>query len=185
MPKNRHASVGTGFLDHSGSQREMVVLHENRGVFLALRFFEQSVREAAVHCAVVFPVLLAKDRTRMRDVAQWPQPLVGESEVKALLFLFTHPNAAQSVIGVVRRHLNAVAIVHYLFVGCAGSLRDPGSVTGPQYRFERGHQTTGGNLTFDAVGLPPMFVGLAIGKSKQAAASQFAFYGHAQALRGP
>src|SRR5579871_5281834 len=166
MPKNRHASVGTGFLDHSGSQREMVVLHENRGVFLALRFFEQSVREAAVHCAVVFPVLLAKDRTRMRDVAQWPQPLVGESEVKALLFLFTHPNAAQSVIGVVRRHLNAVASVHYLFVGCAGS------VTGPQHRFERSHQTTGGNLTFDAVGLPLMLVRLAIGKSKQAAASQ-------------
>ena len=79
-----------------GARREVVVLHQHDRV-VAIDLLAHRVGELAVHRDVVGPVLGAEHRARVRDVAERPQPLVGEAVVVALLFLLGEPDAPQQV----------------------------------------------------------------------------------------
>src|ERR1700694_4439996 len=105
----------------------------------------------------------------MGDMAQRPKPFIGEAEIETFLFLFTEPDAAQTVLRVIRRHAQPASIVGGLAVGIAGALRDPGSIAGPQHRLERRYQTAGRNGPGDRIPLMNMFVRLAVGDCEQAA----------------
>ena len=76
---------GPLLLDHARQQREMIILHQHDGFFLALHLLEQGVGEFPVHGAVMLPILGAEDRPRVGDVAERPESFVGESEIEALL----------------------------------------------------------------------------------------------------
>ena len=72
VPENRYARVGSRFLDHPRQQSEMIVLHEHQGMFSPRHLFQHGVGEFAVCVLVTLPVGSAKNRSRVRDVAQWP-----------------------------------------------------------------------------------------------------------------
>ena len=71
--------------DHPGREREVVVLHEDDRV-VGVDLVAHRVGEPLVDADVVLPVLGAEDRARVRDVAERPEPLVGEAVVVAVLF---------------------------------------------------------------------------------------------------
>ena len=65
----------------------MVVLHQHHGAADVLHFSQESVGELAVHFLIVLPIARPENRTRVSDVAQRPEPFVGESVVVAGFFL--------------------------------------------------------------------------------------------------
>ena len=64
----------------------MIVLHQNDGMADIFHLFEQRVGEFSVDFLIVLPIAGTEKRARVRDVAQRPQPFVGEPVVIALLF---------------------------------------------------------------------------------------------------
>ena len=87
----------------AGSKREVVVLHQHDRVFAA-RLGDHRVGEALVDRLVELPVGFAEHRPHVRDVAERPQPFVGEAVVVAVFLLGRQPEPAQRVLRVPGRH---------------------------------------------------------------------------------
>src|SRR5208283_4022708 len=68
VPKNGYPRIRSFPLDHSGQQREMIVLYQDDGLLGTFHFFKQSVGEFAIDVLVLLPVVCAKDRTRVGDM---------------------------------------------------------------------------------------------------------------------
>ncbi len=69
MPEDSYANVRARLLDHSGKQREVIVLDEKQGVFDAFHFGEHGVGEFAVGVLIALPIGGAENRARVGDVA--------------------------------------------------------------------------------------------------------------------
>src|SRR4029079_7604360 len=103
------------------------------------------------------------DRTRVRVVAQRPQPLIGKSEVVAALLLARQPDPAQRVGLLAGRYAQAAVRVGGLAIGGAAAVRDPDARAGTHHRFQRRHQAARGEADHD--------VTLALGGAAVAAAA--------------
>jgi dienelactone hydrolase len=106
-----------------------------------LHFFEKCLGEFPIDRLVVFPILYAKYRTGVRDVAKRPEALVSKTEIEALFFFLGKPYTAERILGAVRRDAYTVVFIDGIAVGVACTLCDPSSVTGAQHGFhcdERG-----------------------------------------------
>jgi hypothetical protein len=119
VPEDRNARVGPAFLDQARQQGEMIILDEHHRFLFTAHFVQQHSGEFPIHRLVVFPVLGAKNGPRVRDVAERPDSLVGEAEIEPLLFLFTEPDAAERVLGMIRRDAEA----GFLFGGGASRIQ--------------------------------------------------------------
>ena len=69
VPEDSDPGIRPRFLDHAGHQGEVIILHQYGGILFVRRLLDKSVGKAPVDLVVGFPILLAKDGTRMRDVA--------------------------------------------------------------------------------------------------------------------
>ena len=118
-------------------------------------------------------------------MAQRPHALVGETVVVALLFFGRHPDAAQPVVVVTRRHAHPVAGVDHLAVGVATAVRHPGAGTGAHHRLDRRHQAAGRPLDDHAVGGALVDVGLAVRHHDHLIADQLRAQQRAQPVGRP
>ena len=98
----------------------MIVLHEHdrRRV---LHLFDHRIRKAAVDPHVLLPVGFGKLGSRVGDMTERPQRVVGEAVVVALLFLRREPDAAQHVGRFVGRYFDAAAGIGRLAIGVAAA----------------------------------------------------------------
>ena len=85
VPENRHTRVGTPFLDHARQEGKVIILHEHGGARFTFHLVEESVGEFPVHGLVVLPIPGAERRAGMGNVAQRPEALIGETEIKTFL----------------------------------------------------------------------------------------------------
>src|SRR6202158_3987260 len=97
VPENRYPGVRPFLFYHSGQQREMIILHQNDRLLTIFHFFQEGVSKLAIHRLILLPVARPKNRTRVRDVTERPQPLIGEAGVTSFLFFFREPDAAQRI----------------------------------------------------------------------------------------
>ncbi len=184
VPEGDDRGIGQFLADHARQQGEVVVLHQHDGV-LGLGLACHGAGELAVDRDVLRPVARAEGRPHVGDVAQRPQPLVGEAVVVAGLLLRRKPDAADLVGGLFRRHRDAVVLVHHLAVGRAAAVGDPGAGAGAHDRLQRGDQPARGPLHLDAIAAALVHVGLAVGHHDHVLAAQFAAQNAAQRLRRP
>src|SRR5262249_36267968 len=105
-----------------------------------LHLRQERAREPLVDGLVVLPVGGAEPRALVHDMAEGPQPLVGEAVVVAGLLLVAEPDAPQRIRGIRRWQPDALAD---LAVGVAAAVRDPHAAARLHDRTERGHQTAG------------------------------------------
>jgi len=130
---------------------------------------QNCVGEALVNSLVLQPIFWAKDRARVRDVAERPEALIGEAIVVALVFFFREPHAAQRVARAIGRDTQAVKDVDRFAVGTAGAIRDPCAITCQQYRLESRDHAAGRHDHPDSFprSLEYVHVRLAIGNDEQ------------------
>jgi hypothetical protein len=93
VPEAEDGGAREALADELGGEREMVVLDEDDGV-VAIDLLADGIGEPLVHALVVRKVLVAKAGAGVRDVAERPEPLVGEAIVVAPLLLGGEPDAA-------------------------------------------------------------------------------------------
>src|SRR6266480_837002 len=134
---------------HAGQKREMIILDQNHRV-LGSRFFAYHVGKSPIDTHILFPVRGAKYRTDVRDVAQWPQPLVGKTRVVALFLLRREPDPAQCVGRLFRRHAKSVVAIDGVVVPAAAAVRDPSPGTRAHDRLQCGDQSARGSLERDS-----------------------------------
>ena len=88
VPENRYACIGSGPLHETRKQSQVVILHKYHRLRAVLHFIQQRIGKPPVHTLIALPVGGAKDGPRVRDVAERPEPLIGEAiVVLRLLFL--------------------------------------------------------------------------------------------------
>src|ERR1700676_1678443 len=104
VPENRYPSVWPFLLDHSGEQRELVILHQNQRLLAVFHLFQQSISEFAIDRLILLPVSSAKNGAGMRDMAERPKSFIREAVIVAFFLFLREPDAAQSVSRIVRRH---------------------------------------------------------------------------------
>src|ERR1700676_2719373 len=104
------------------------------------------------------PVPSTERWPRVRDVAQRPQSLVGEAEIKSLFLFRADPNPPQRVLRMIRRDAQPPVPVDGFPVGVTAPLRTPGSVAGLQDGLERRYQPAGWNRPGDGGPLMKMFI---------------------------
>ena len=116
----------------------------------------------------------------MGDVAERPEPFVGETVVIASLFLGGQPDATDLVSGIFRRYSDAVMLIDYLFVGRAAAVGDPGALAGAHDRLQRRDQPAGRLLYLDVIAAVLVNIGFAVGNDDHVFAAQFAVKNGAQ-----
>ena len=185
VPEGDDRGARQPLADHARRHREVIVLHQHDRV-LALRLLHHGVGEAAVDRDVMVEIALAEDRPHEGDMAQRPQPLVGEAVVIAVLLLLAEPDAAQRIGGIVGRHRDAVVAVDALAVGRARAMRDPDAAAGAHHRLQRRDEAAGRGLQHDLAVLAAVVdVGLAVGDHHHLRARQFLHQQLVQGLRRP
>ena len=166
----------------------MIVLHQDDGIF-AVGFGADGFGKALVHRTIGGVVLAAELRPRMREVAQRPQPFVGEAIVIAALLFLGQPDAPQQVAVVDRGtwwHAQVTRRVRRLAIGRAAAMRDPHARTGAHHRLNRRHQTAGRMQHLDvALAVAVVDVRLAIGEQQHALALHILLQDLAQARWTP
>ena len=162
VPELGHGQGRVAPLEHPGQEPEMVILdeHERRPIPGLL---EDRVGEQLVDLAVGPPVAGVEDRPREDDVAEGPQPAVGQAVVIALLLLLGQPDPAQGVSGVLGRDPDPVVGVDRQAIGVARAVRHPGPAAGEHHRVERRRHPAGGAHALDDVADVAVDVGLAVG----------------------
>ena len=95
VPEGEDRRARQPLADQPRREREVVVLHEDDRVVGVDLVARRRRAKRSVDLLVVLPVLAAEDRPRVRDVAERPEPLVGEAVVVALLFLRREPDAPE------------------------------------------------------------------------------------------
>ena len=97
MPENRDAGVWANFLNHARNQCQVIVLRqENRRIHVR-HFLQNSIGKPLVNPLVLQPVLGAKNRPGVRDVAERPKALVRKTIVVAQFLFSCEPQAFQKV----------------------------------------------------------------------------------------
>ena len=165
-------------------EREVIVLHEHDRV-LGLRLVDHGVGEAPVHQLVVLPVGAAEHGPHVRDVAQRPDPFVGEAVVVAFLLLLRQPDAAQRVRRIAGRHADVVARIDGFAIGRAAAVRDPRSRARAHHRFDRGDEPAGRPAHHGAVRPGLVDVRLAVRDDDDLVAGELLAQQLAQRVRRP
>jgi hypothetical protein len=75
-------------------------------------------------------------------MAERPQRLVREAVVIALLFLFIEPHATETVLGIVRRHVQPISPFHDVSIRSSGPVSDPDAATCFHHRLQGGDDAT-------------------------------------------
>ena len=140
----------------------MVILdeHECRPT---VGLLEDRIAEEGIDFAVGLPILELKNRAGERDVAERPEPFVGQAVVVAFLFFLGQPHAAQRVSGVFGRNRDMIGLVDGGPVGVARAVPNPDTAGGPHHRVERRRHAAGGTQALDRLARESMDVRLAIG----------------------
>ena len=185
VPKDGHARVGPFSFDHARQQGEVIVLREDEWLLRIRDLLEHRIREFAIDLLVMFPILRAKDRPRVRDMAKGPESLVRKAEVIAVFLLSAEPHAPKRISRLGRRHAQTIAFVHRFAIGIAAGFGDPGTVAGTQNRLERSHQATGGNHDFQIAVLPRVNIRLAIRDHHEAPLLQLLANMHCKTIGRP
>jgi hypothetical protein len=172
-------------LDQPGQEREVVVLDEDERRIHVGRLGEDGRGELLVHRLVVCPVLRAKLGTGVHDVAERPQPLVGEAQVVARLLFLAQPDALQQIARVVLRQSNAAGLVGHLAVCVAARLGDPDAPAGAHHRLHGRDEAGGRMLRLDPSVLPDMAQRLAIRHDEERRATEPELDELLQPLFGP
>ena len=150
-------------------QGQVVVLHEDRGGDVR-QLGVDGVGEAAVHALVDPPVLGPEHRLDVGDVAERPQPLVGEPLVVVVLLGLGQPDAPQIVGRRIGGDPHPVVVVDGQPVGVAGPVRDPDPPALAHQGVEGHRDPAGGRRPRDAPVLGArMDVRLAVGHHDQRA----------------
>ncbi len=184
VPERDDRRVGQPVADHPRQQREVVVLHQDDGI-LGLGFRHDRVGEPRVDGAIVLEVARAERRAHVRDVAERPQALVGESRVVPVLFLRREPDPADLVDRMLGRHRDPIVAVDGLAVGGAAAVRDPGARARAHHRLERGHEAARRTLQADAVRCLRVDVRLAVRHDDDVVAVELAAQRRAERLLVP
>jgi len=165
MPERDDGCFRQPLPDHARQQREVIVLDQDDGIG-GLGFADHRVGEPAVDGEVGVPVRRAKDRARVRDVAQGPQAAVREPVVVPGFLLLGEPDAPDPVSRALGRHHHVIARIRRFAVGVAAAVSDPCSRARPHHRLERGHKPARGPLHLDAIVAPHVDVGLPVGNDE-------------------
>ena len=74
------------------SSTKVVILGQEQRMVRARHLLQDRIRELLVNPAIVLPIGFPECRPNVRQMAQRPQPFVGEPEVVALFLLFGQPD---------------------------------------------------------------------------------------------
>ena len=85
VPELADGHVRPRLLHEARQQREVIVLHEDDGAIVG-HLLDHRIGEAAVHPHVLLPVGIVEFGTRVGDVTERPERVVGAAVVVALLF---------------------------------------------------------------------------------------------------
>src|SRR6266853_6116869 len=163
VPENCYPGVGALRFYKPGQQGEMVVLDQHERLFRLFDLLQYDLREFLIHALIVFPILRAKHRTRMRDMAKRPDSLVREPQIVSFLLFLGEPEAAECVTRMVRRNAQPVICIDGFPVRIRGAMCDPRAIAGAQNRLEGGNQAARGHAGLDSFAAVDMFVRLTIG----------------------
>ena len=153
----------------------MVVLDEDNGR-VVVYFVQHQVGETAVDGLVTVVMLRVEYRLSVGDMTERPKPLVGEPTVVTPVLILTDVEQAHGVSRGLVRDWNASFGVHYLTVGRAAALGDPGAAAGAHQRVNGGGETAGGHFAVQiAVLVNVENVGLAVGDYDEPIVAQFSF----------
>ena len=139
VPEHDHRRPRQALPDQAGGQSEVIVLNEHDRI-VGVHLLAEGVGEFLVDGLVVLPIRAPEDRTRMGDVAERPETLVGEAVVVALLLLGREPDPAKDVRLLARGDAQSAVPVRRLAVGGAAPVRHPDSRAGAHDRLERRHE---------------------------------------------
>jgi len=122
----------------------------------------------------------------VRQVAERPQPFVGEAVVVALFLLGRQPDTTERVGLLAGRHRDPVVLVDGLAIRRAAAVRDPDARASAQHGLDRGHEAARGVLDLDgALGGAVVDVGLAVGEDDDLLPREVADQGLLELLRAP
>ncbi len=185
VPERQDRGVGQSLADHPRQQREVIILDQHDGISRG-GLVDDRVGEFLVDLAVILVITGAEGRAHMRDVAQRPQALVGESGVVAGFLLAGEPDPADLVERMLRWNGEPVVAVDGVAVGRAAAVRDPGARARAHHRFQRRHKAARGALDVHAAVLGAhVDVRLAVRYGDHVVAVQLAAQRRAQRLLVP
>ena len=162
----------------------MVVLHQDDGI-RRLGLLGDGVGEFPVRLVVLLPIGRAEGRSNVGDVAQGPQPLVGEAVVVARLLLVRQPDAAEVVRRLSGRDHDVVVRVHDLTVGRPAAVGDPRPRAGAHHRLQGGDQPARRPGHLDAVAAARVDIRLAVRHDEDVLAAKVVVQDGPQRLRRP
>ena len=175
VPELADDSVLIGFADVTGEQGQMVVLDEDNGR-VVVDFVEHQVGEAPVDGLVAVVMLRVEYRLSVGDMTERPKPLVSEPAVVTPVLILTDVEQAHGVSRGLVRDWNASPGVHYLTVGRAAALGNPGAAAGAHQRVNGGSETAGGHFAVQiAVLVNVENVGLTVGNYDESIVAQIPF----------
>src|SRR5262249_10312375 len=120
-------------------QGEMIILNQNEWLFRTFNFLQHGLCEFLVYTAVMLPIANQETWARVRNVAQRPDPLVGKTEIVAVLLFLGKPDAAKRIVLLVGRHPQTVAGIHRFAVRVTGAVGNPGAIASIEDRFQSRH----------------------------------------------
>ena len=160
----------------------MIVLHQHDRLLDVLHLGEQRFGEALVDGAVVLPVAGAEARPLVHDVAERPQPLVGEAVVITSFLLVAQPHAPQRVGRIRRRQADALAD---LAIGVAAAMGDPHAAARLHDGAERGDEAAGRLLLAHDAAVAHVTHRLAVGDDEHRPAAEAELDELLEAFLGP
>src|SRR5712692_377346 len=185
MPEDSDASVGPLLFDHSGNQREVIVLHQHHRPGCAFHFLQQGIGKFPVYRLIVAPVVGTKNRPRVSDVAKRPEAFVGKAVVISLLFFLSEPDSPKGIARIFRRYSQAVILINGFQVGITVPVRDPGTITCAEYRLKSCDETAWGNSNLPRPAFAYMPVGLAVGENEKPSVLQACSNVNGKSICGP
>ena len=184
MPEGDDGGARQTLADELRQQGEVVILDEDDRI-VGVRRGDDLLGEALVDHLVVVPIRDAEHRAHVGDVAERPQPFVGEPVVVAFLFLLAQPDPLERVRRMFGRDADHVVFIYNKTVGRAAAMCDPGSRTGAHDRLDGGDQSAGGALDGDAVGGLFVNIRFAVGDYEHLVATQIGVQQIAELLGCP
>src|SRR4030042_6735309 len=118
----------------------MVVLYEHYRPSVPY-FLQYRIGKYPVYLFISQPVSFIEYRRYESNMAERPQPFIGEAEIIALHFLLCQPHPSQHVLRTVRRYHNTVISINHSPVGITGTLGNPRAPGGAQHRVQGFRQT--------------------------------------------
>jgi hypothetical protein len=127
VPEVHDGKIRNTLAQEGRTEGEMIILEPDHGrLFPTLRGDHRG--KGSIDVPIVMPVARLKERSLQVEVTQGPQSTIREAIVKASHLCLTEPDAPQSILWVVWRHLDMILLVNSEPIGTIMTPGYPGTV---------------------------------------------------------